>query len=463
MNLPSHGKTDGVHGEFMPVSRLLAVIMGVVQLTGTTTVLAQHGGSHAARSRPFICVYDCRDPEEAADLTRNDLKKFEQLMAVQATPEQSAAFARTQQDFEAASAELKSFRQVLENSPTPSVQPDYGATLGQILDRARTGNQKFLASFSAVQESGLKELITKLATADSDLGKEMTVLNEIFQAPQVPANVAGAAGNLDKALVSLQSERLTLGREMSILPGEEQNLTFFLPQMNTSAEIAGRQVSLPAAGEAVRTSVADGLSLFDLRLVVDFSDLQDNITDIFRSRLTSAPRCGEHIEVRQAMLLPQSAASLAVLRLHHERWICPPGAGSGGGEMLFAAGNATVEIKLSPSIDQDGSLHLVSEIGHVEADDVFRDSLLTGSVGTTLAGQISSVVLSAMKKGAEVESTLPPAARNQVTIQKAQFQAGGAGQLRLVLDGQLRLSEEQTKEFAVQLKQQLSAQETSPQ
>ena len=457
----------GVHEMRMNLSSRhkiqFALIVGIVQLTGTTAVLAQHGGGHAARSRPFICVYDCRDPEDAADLTRNDLKKFDQLMAVQATPEQSAAFARTQLDFEAAAAQLKSFRQILENRPTPSVQPDYRANLGRTLDRARTGNQNFLASFSSAQESGLKDLITKLATADSDLGKEMTVWNEIFQGSQVPANIAGAAGNLDKALASVQSERLTLAREMSILPGEEQNLTFYLPQVNTSAQIADRQVSLPAAGEAIRTSVEDGLSLFDLRLVVDFSDLQDNITDIFRSRLFSAPRCGEHIEVRQAMLLAQSAASLVVLRLHHERWICPPGAASGGGEeMLFASGNATVEIKLSPSIDQNGGLHLVSEIGHIEADDVFRDSLLTGSVGNTLTEQISSVVLSAMKNGAEAESTLPPAARNVAAIQKVQFQAGGAGQLRLVLDGQMRLSEEQTKEFAAQLKQQLSAQDASP-
>jgi hypothetical protein len=34
--------------------------------------------------------------------------------------------------------------------------------------------------------------------------------------------------------------------------------------------------------------------------------------------------------------------------------------------------------------------------------------------------------------------------------------------LRLVLDGQLQLSDEQTKQFAVQLKQPMSAQQTSP-
>ena len=437
-----------------------ALLVGAVLLTGATDLLAQRGAGRAT-SRPFICVYDCRDPSEGADLTRNELKTFDQLMAVQATAEQSAAFATIQQDLQGAATQLRTLRELWEKSR--ALLPDSEAALYQLLDKTRTGNQNFLASFSDAQKSGLKELTRKVSSADSDLGKEITALNETFQAHQTAANIAGVAENLDKALRSFQTAQIALAREMSILPSEEQALTFHLVQVTTSAEIAGQQVSMLAAGEAIRTSVTDGSSLFNLRLVADLSDLQESITDIFRSALNSAPRCGERIEVRQAMLLAQSAVSLAVLRLHHERWICPPGTESGGGgEMPFAAGDATVEIKLSPSADRNGDLHLVPEIGHVEADEVFRESL-TGSLGATLAGQVSNLVFSAMQKGADLKATLPPAARNVVTIQKAQFRAGGAGQLRLVLDGQLQFSEDQTKEFAAQLKQQLSAQATAPQ
>jgi hypothetical protein len=451
-----------VHEILMSASRLVALLVGVVLLTGTTDLLAQGGGGrHGTRSRPFICVYDCRDPE-SADLTSNDLKKFDQLMAVQATAEQSAAFARIRQDVQAAATQLKTFRQLLEKGPTASLQPDYGATLYQVLDKARTGNQNFLASFSAEQKSGLKDLITKVVNADADLGKEITAWNEILQAPQTPANIASVAGSLGNALAGFQSEQIVLAREMSILPSGEQDLTFHLPQVTTSAEIAGQQVPMLAAGEAVRTSITDGRSLFNFRLVVDLSDLQENITYIFRSRLTSIPRCGQRIEVRQAMLLPRPAASLAVLHLRYERWICPAGAErEGGAELLVAADNPIVEIKLSPSADPNGDLHLAPEVGHVDANEVDRDSLLTGPLGATLAEQVGNVVLSAMQKGADLKATLPPAARDALTIQKAQFQAGGADQLRLVLDGQLRFSEEQTKEFAAQLKQQLSAQATS--
>jgi len=446
---------DDVHAVLMPASRILALAGAV--LLGTTPVVAQRGGGHGTGSRPFICVYDCREPLGGLDATDRDLRTFDHLMAVQATAEQNTAFAKTQQDMQNAATQLKTFRQALEKNST-GLSSDDRSTLYQFLDTARTSTQNFLASFSDAQKSGLKELLTKVGNADSDLGKEMTVLNGT-QAHPAPANMAGIAGSIDAALGNLQNAQLVLAHEMSILPAEEHDLTFHLPQVTTSAEIAGRPVSVVTAGEAIRSSVTDGRSLFDLRVVVDLSDLQENVTDIFRARLTAAPHCGQHIEVQQALLFPQSAGGVAELRLRHERWICPPGA---GGEMLVASGNASVEIKLDPSVDPNGDLHLAAEVGHVESDEVFRDSLLTGPLGATLNHQISSLVLSAMKKGADLGTILPPAARQAVTIQKAQFQAGGAGQLRLVLDGQFNFSEEQIKEFAAQLRQQLSAQSTSP-
>ena len=448
----------------IPVSVFASVslVVGVVLLSGTADLFAQHGGGRGGRTRPFICVHDCPDPTEGADLTRDDLKKFDHLMAVQATPEQTAAYAKIQQDVETAATELKILQQLLEKSSAPSPPSDYGPTVYHSLDKASVGTRNFLSSFSDAQKSGLKGLIKGVENADSDLGKEISAWNGIFQASQTPANLGSVAGSIDKALARFQSEEMALAREMSILPGTEQDLTFHLLQVTTSAEIAGQPVSMLAGGEATRTSVTDGRSLFDLRLVVDLSDLQDNITEILRSQLTSAPRCGQRMEVREAMLLPQAAAGLAVLHLHHERWICPPG-GSEGGELLVAAGDPTIEVKLSPSADASGDLHLVTELGHIDADEVFRDSLTTRPLGAALLGHISQLVLSAMQKGTDLKAILPPAAREALTIRKAQFQAGGAGQLRLVLDGQLRFSEEQTKEFAEQLRQQLSAKAASPQ
>jgi len=442
----------------MSVRPWMALMVGVLSLTGGKEVLAQHGGGHANRSRPFICVFDCRDPVDA-DLTSNDLKRFDRIMAMQATPEQAAAFAKTQQDVQAAANQLKTLRQLLEKSPTAPLPADSASALSQSVDGARAGNRSFLALLSPAQNSGLKDLIAKLAATDADLGKEMTALHQVVETSQTSANLAGLAGNLDQRLTSLQSEQIALAREMSILPSEEQDLTFHFPQVATSAEIAGQQLSVPAAGEAIRRSVAEGHSQFDLRLVVDLSDLQESVTEIFRPLLSEAPRCGQRIEVRDGMLFAQSATGVAVLHLHYERWICPASAG----ELMAAESEATVEIKLTPSVDPSGDLHLAGEISRVDGNEAVRDALKTEPLGATLAAKVSSLVLSVAKKGADLKATLPPAAREAAAMRKAQFQAGGAGQLRLVLDGQLQFSDEQTKELAAQLKQQLSAPATSTQ
>jgi len=449
----------------MCVRPLTALIVGMVLLTGGNELLAQHGGGRG-KSRPFICIFDCRDLEDA-DMTRNDLKRFDQILAMQATPEQSARFAANQQDVQAAANQLKALRQLLEKNPAAPLQPDSAAALSQSLDKVRDENRRFLALLSPAQSLGLKDYITKLGIADAELSKQMTALNQAIAAGRtnasVPtpasASVVGVTANLDKGLTNLQSEQIALAREMSIVSSEDQDLTFHFPQVTTSADIAGQKLSIPAAGEAIRRSVAEGRSQFDLRVVVDLSDLQESVSEIFRPLLSQAPRCGQRIEVRDGMLVAQSVTSLAVLHLHYERWVCPPGAGGG---MLVAESDATVEIGLTPSVDRNGDLHLAGAIGRVQGSEAVRDALTTDPLGETLAEKLGGLVLSVAKKGADPKTTLPPVAREAATMQKARFQAGGAGQLQLVLDGQLQFSDEQTKELAAQLKQQLSAQATQP-
>jgi len=160
--------------------------------------------------------------------------------------------------------------------------------------------------------------------------------------------------------------------------------------------------------------------------------------------------------------------------------------------MELASSEGTVEVKLTPSIDTNKieqnqidqnktgsnlvaqppaepnsiqpkpSLHLASEFGRVDADGLFRESLLSGSLGDTVREQVAAALLPAMATAANLKATLPPVAQDSATLRKVQFQDAGAGQLRLVLDGQLQLSDEQTKQFAVQLKQPMSAQQTPP-
>jgi hypothetical protein len=130
--------------------------------------------------------------------------------------------------------------------------------------------------------------------------------------------------------------------------------------------------------------------------------------------------------------------------------------------MEVAAGDGEIEVKLTPSLEQNAGLGLVSEITRVDAKGFLLDMLRSGDLGATLRDQIAASLLSALQKGTDLKATLPAAAQESATIQKAQFQSAGADHLSLVLDGQLQLSDDQTKQFATQLKQRLSAQGASP-
>jgi hypothetical protein len=476
-----------------------AIALTVALFTSPTRMLAQHGGGRSqpgANSKPVICVHDCVDPHSG--LGDDDDRNLERLMAVQATPDQTTSFSILLKDVQAARDRLQSFIK-LEQAPAASAPFDPPAMLDQTVERIRTTSQNFLASFSPVQKSGLKDVAKKVEAADSDLDKQRTAFDRTLQSSKADiAPVAASAANLDSALATFQKQQLALGREMSIvLPSDGQDFAFILPGAKTAIDIAGQSISIPVSGATARTSAAGGQDQFSLRVVADFSDLQQNVTAILRSLLTRSPRCGERLEIQHASLQPLDPASLVVLRLHFERWICP-----GGSPMELASGEATVEVKLTPSIDEkkieknsietnktdqnkaasnsvaqspvgqnpvehnsvepDASLHLASEFGRVDADGLLRESLLSGSLGDTVREQVAAALYPAMLKAANLKAALPPAAQGSGTIRKAQFQDAGAGQLRLVLEGQLQLSDEQTKQFVAQLKQPLSAQETSP-
>jgi hypothetical protein len=353
--------------------------------------------------------------------------------------------------------------------------------LDQAIEKARAGNQNFLTSFSSAQKSGLQEIARKLGKADSDLDKQVKALDQAVHTPKPDSEqISSSAATLDKELASFQSEQLALGREMSILFDPiRQDVTFSLPLVTNSINVTGLPISIPTSGAVSRASAAtpaeNGNNIFAVKLVADLSDLQLNITGILRSRLTRTPRCGERIEIQQATLTPLEPASLVVANVHFERWVCTPGSGRGspGSEspMEVAAGDATIEVKLTPSVEPPSvetslvetktGLGLVSEITRVEAEGFLRDMLRSGDLGATLRDQIAASLLSALQKGTDLKTTLPPAAQPSATLQKAQFQNAGADQLNLVLDGQLQFSDEQTQQFAAQLKQLLSAQGAS--
>jgi hypothetical protein len=462
------GSANGMSAFRRSVLNVPVLIVGVALLITPGKLLAQRGGGGGGgaaagggrNSTPIICVHDCpalRDGLNAED----DLKNFRRTIAVQATAEQRAAFAKISQYSQTAADRLKDFRESLGKGPASSPLADRATILAEVIEKARASNQNFLASFSSAQKSGLQDIARKLGKADSDLDREMNTLHQIVQTPKPDgAPIAASAAALDQALSSFQNQQLALGRDMGILLSDSQELVLNLPKVTNSITVAGQSVSIPASGAVSRSSAENSPNLFSLKLTADLSDLQQNITGILRSALNRSPRCGDHIEIQQASLTPLAPASLVVAHIHYERWICPPGP-SWQSPMEAVAGDGTLEVKLTTSLEPNTGLGLVSEITRVDADRLLRDLLRSGDLGVTLREQITASLLSAMQKGTDFKSTLPPAAQPSAILQKAQFQDAGADQLNLVLEGQLQFTEEQAEQFATQLKQRLSAQGAS--
>ncbi len=472
---------------------ILAIALLTALLGSPSAVLAQrHGGGGGGAGagtgggtggRPTICVHDCGNNREGMS-SEDSLKNFRRVIALQATAEQRAAFAKISKYTQTASDQLKTLTEFSQKAPTSSTAAagaapnltlaERGAALDEAIAQARAGNQNFLGSMSDAQKSGLKEITTRIAKADTELDKQLKALDQTVQTAKPDhAQVATSTASLDKELASFQTEQLALGKEMGILlDGSSQGLAFNLPTVTNSLNVASETVSIPTSGVVSRTSIEDGHTLFSLQLVSDLSDLQQNITGLLRSSLTRQPRCGERIEIQQARLTPMVPASLVVVNLSYERWVCQSSgsrsltAANLGGAVEVASGEAEIEIKLTPSIEANAAtpaaatnagLHLVSEIRRVQAEGFLRSSLQSGDLGETLRDQIAVSVASALQKTIDLQSTLPAVAQQSATLQKIQFQDAGADQLTIVLDGQLQFSDEQTQQFASQLKERVSA------
>src|SRR5580658_1987368 len=473
--LPGVSARRGVLANRMVFPNFAVPFVTVVLLAGPCTTFAQRGGGGfggrstpgTVHGRPLICVHDCPDTPEGTS-SEDDLKNFEHLMAVQATADQSAAFIKVMQYAQDASTQLQTFRD--HPQKVNAALSDQAANLDRAIKEARNGDQNFLASFSPVQKSGLIDLTEKLQKADADLDEQVKPFVRTLEIPKVENElIATSAANLGKTLTGFQDAQVALASEMGIiLPSSGQDLTLRLPPVTTTINLAGQPIAITGSGVISRTPAADGHNLFGLKYTADFSDLQQNITDLLRAQLNRAPRCGERIQIQEGMLIPQTPASLVLAHLHYERWICPLFQGGGGPTELSDA-DATIEVKLTPSLassveskaDSNSGLQLTSEISRVDAEGLLQESLLTGSLGAKLRDQIMASFLSIIQKGANFKTAMPPTAQELANIQRAQFQDAGAGRLTLIVDGQLQLSDEQAKLFTDQLRERLSAPKTS--
>jgi hypothetical protein len=440
---------------------IVSLIIGLCLLTTPAQMRAQFGGLGGGGGHS-TSGNGSGTPGGVAE--KDGLQNFHRAMAMQATPDQRASFTKLAQSIQGTSDQLQQFRKALSQSGASPALSDQGKRINEALEKDRTGGQSFIATLSSAQKSGLQDLIKKIGKADFELSKQIKSLDQILQSGKAEAEpLASGAASLEKAFASFQNEQLTLAREMSIVDLDaDQSVTYKLPAVTNSVRIGNQAIAFSVSGAVVARADAQAPTdtvgeVFGLTLVADLSDLQQNITALLRAQANKSPGCGERIQIQQATFTPVAPASLVVANLHFERWICQPGQSA----TEVADGNATLEVELSPSIDQNAGLTFVSKITHVEADGQLRISLRSGDLGIALRDQIAASILSALQKAVEFKKTLPPVAQQAATMQKARFQNDGSHQMSLVIDGELQFADEQAQQFVAQLKQHLAAQGSS--
>ncbi len=387
---------------------------------------------------------------------KDDLRGFHEALAVQASREQILAFAAMLKSTAAASSELQAFVEQLKKPDTAPEVARHDKALGDALETTRTLNKKFVEGFSEPQKSGLKEVTKKLTKADSELAQQARMLDQAFEAKAAGPQLVSSAQGLERALASFQHEQIDLGGEMSIdSSNNAQDSTFNLPSVKNSVNVANQPVAITTSGVVSKGRIVAGQNTFAVEVVADIEDLQDDITGVLRSRVNRANRCGEQIAIQTAALTPQGPSGVVAALVHYERWTCTPTLGR---ESLneIVEGNGTIEVKLSPAVSQDGTLRLLAQIGRVEAEGLIGDLLRSGPVGEDLRDKIAESVLAVISQGADFRAALPAGARGYATLRRAQFQGTGSGKLAVLLNGDIRVPNENLAALTSELKQQSS-------
>ncbi len=372
---------------------------------------------------------------------KDDLRDFHQIMAVQASKEQKAAYAAMLKVTVIAGTELQTFAEQLVR---PNNAPDLARRdkdLADAVEAARALTRKFIEGFSEAQKSGLKEVIKRLGKSDSELAQQARAFDQAVEARAETPQMSASAQMLERGLTSVKSAQLQLGEEMSIPTGDNQETSFNLLPVTNPVSFANQAIEIPVSVTVSKTATSDGQNNFAVRLTADLWDLQQNVTGVLRASVDQTDRCGEQISIQTATLEAREPASLVTAELHYERWSCGTMFGKNSLNEIVE-GNGTVEVILTPTITDDGILNLVGKIGNVNASGLVGDLLSSGALGETLRDKITNSIRFILQEGDDFKAPLPGAARNYATLKRARFEATGSGKLRAVLDGEIVVSNE---------------------
>jgi hypothetical protein len=455
-----------------PLATILLIAMALVM--SPTMAVGQHGGGGHGAPTGGGGLSSVGRPDGVDE--KDELKDFHHAMDVQATSDQAAAFRKIAKNTEAASAKLVEFakqiglkdvtgleKESAGQTPIANVNAAKSGTgldgsdgkdgsRGRVdaaevkvaVERVRTETKNFMDALSARQKSGLKEITGKVAKAEAELaGQEKTL--------EASTGEAGRVESLAKALMNFRSEQDQLAQEMGIVLSDAGEPAFRIPQLKTSAEVGGQKVAVTATTTITRVSGENGENVYKIEVMEDLGDLQSNFNDVLRAQVNAMPRCGERVEVRETTMDVAAPVSVVDAQIYVERWVCTRMSTD-----LVAQGNARVEVKVTPVVDANGAIGMKTELGRVAGDKFVTGLVTSDTLGDTLREKIAAAMVTAMKS-ADFGSTLPPAGAAAAKAQSARFASVTGGNLGVIVDGEMKIVDEQAATLAKQLKERVAA------
>ena len=238
---------------------------------------------------------------------------------------------------------------------------------------------------------------------------------------------------------------------LSVAPGPSAAQDLMLPPVKTVLQIQNEPIPVTVTGFVSKVPGGADQASFKLSLNVDLAGLQDHITGLLRTQMNQSNRCGERLSIEQAALAPSAPGALLTAHVHVEKWACAKAFGKELAKKLIG-GNATIQVRLTPAVEERRSIKLESSVVSIDADGTVGEALRSGGPGDSLREKIRSSLQSSLQKAVNLEGALPPALEPVAAIRSVQFRDAGGGQLAADFLGELKLSAEQMHALVDQMK-----------
>ena len=225
----------------------------------------------------------------------------------------------------------------------------------------------------------MKQITSKLLGADARLAERSKILGmRIGDTTMTRGDLVGSSNRVEEAIANFREHERLLGKAMYALadPEEEQPI-FTLPASTITGTIGNQTVAVRTSGTIFRAPAERLSNGVHVQIVANLGDLQQSMTQVLQSLLTHPDPCGERVTVQQSMVSMAPPTAEVWVQLHLERWACLGEPGSKA-PLAVMEGNGAITIKMTPVIQKDGVLTILTQTEKVEANGILAEMLRSG-------------------------------------------------------------------------------------